>query len=370
VVEVDPGTLHRVQVTKDKYETYVADLSAEAGAKALITSELAGLPGSVRVTTSIPGASVRLDDGDWATTPFVFKEVPAGSHTLTIGNVRNEDGMFTAGSPFQVVVAPAEETGVVKEMVRGRARLVIEDAPAGSAVQIDGKDADSAQALAAGIELLAGTVSVTVTSPASQKWTGTVYLQPDAVERASVYTLSWEIPRLSTPPGADARAWANMLPAWKAVDFSPFKDQPGTHISGGYVGKDDRFLYVRFVFSDGTPARKLSSDIPQVLSYSIFIYTRHNHTDEIHIRADFSRTADARNFGVWDPQSKRWTDLGGSQIDYEIGQSSMQFRIPLDAIKPYAAGASQMALIVADQDYQGQWRRHIQTDNRLITLGF
>ena len=370
VVEVDPGTLHRVQVNKDRYEAYVADLSSEAGEKTLISPELAALPGSVRVTTSIPGASVRLDDGNWATTPFVFEEVPAGSHTLTIGNVLNGDGVFTAGSPFQVVVSPAETTEIVKEMVRGRGRLVIEDAPDGSAVQIDGKNADSAQALTAGIELPAGKVSVTVTSPVSQKWTGMVYLQPNAVERTSVYALLWEIPTLSTPPGADARVWAGMLPTWKAVDFSPFKDQPGTHISSGYVGKDDRFLYVRFLFSDGTPSRKLSSDFPQVLSYTIFIYTLHNRTDEIHIRADFARMADASNFGVWDPQSRRWTDLGASQVDYSIGQSSMQFRIPLSAIKPYAAGTSQIALIVADQDSQGQWRRHIQTDNRLVSLDF
>jgi hypothetical protein len=44
LVEVDPGTLHRLEARAPEYDTYVADVSAEAGAKVVMTPQLTPIP--------------------------------------------------------------------------------------------------------------------------------------------------------------------------------------------------------------------------------------------------------------------------------------------------------------------------------------
>ena len=92
VVEVEPGTPHRVELRKDKYEVYRVELSADAGNKVTFSEQLTGLPGSIRVETSIAGAGVDLDpDTDQggssrkAVTPAVFENVRPGAHVVRVG---------------------------------------------------------------------------------------------------------------------------------------------------------------------------------------------------------------------------------------------------------------------------------------------
>ena len=81
VVDVEPGTAHHLEVKREKYEPYVSDVTAVAGDKTPVTPALVGLPGTVRVETSIPGANVSLE-GKWGHTPFVFENIAAGKHLV------------------------------------------------------------------------------------------------------------------------------------------------------------------------------------------------------------------------------------------------------------------------------------------------
>ena len=163
VMEVEPGTLHRVEVRKDKYTAYQAEVTAAVGDKMSMTPALALLPGSIRVVTSIAGANVQLDGGARGRTPFVFANVSSGTHTVAIQSVRQGDAALTAGPRFRWWSGRGSQTDVVKEMVRATARLRIKDAPLGSTVQVSGSDVNAEQALGEGVDVPASMVSVVVT---------------------------------------------------------------------------------------------------------------------------------------------------------------------------------------------------------------
>jgi hypothetical protein len=376
VVEVDPGRLHHVVLTRDKYQPYATDVSAAAADKIRLAPALVGLPGSLSVATSTPGVNVQLDGGDWVATPFVFENVTAGTHLVTISFIWSGDRMLTAGPPFEVVVPPGERASVMKQMVEGVAHVTIKDAPTGCTIAIDGKDVDSAQAVTNGIDIPAGQVNVSVTGPDAQLWTGQLNLEPGMVVSRSIYDLVWRVPQRSITLDGTIDAWAGLVPMWNSGEnFSAFRDQPGTNISDGYVCRDDKFLYIRFDFSDGTPSTNLSKEFKQVLSYSVFIRTDHNRADDIHIRVDFSRKvlggiSISTSFGVTNKVRKSSSDLGAKSVSFHIGQGNLVVKVPLDLIKPYVSGATVIALVVADQDFLANWLRTNTTSTRPITFGF
>src|SRR5208283_5082698 len=105
VVDVEPGSPHRVELRKDKYETYRADLTAARGDKTSLAPELAALPGTIRVEATIKDVAVSVDDNaQRGVTPAVFDKVPAGTHTITIADVRVGKRVYTVGGPIPVEV--------------------------------------------------------------------------------------------------------------------------------------------------------------------------------------------------------------------------------------------------------------------------
>ena len=370
VVEVEPGVLHRLQVSRDTYFTYVADLSSAAGTKTVIAPELVSQPGSISVSTSIPGARVRVDTSDWQDTPFVFEDVPAGVHTVEILSVRNGDGAFTAGPPFQVTVSPAQRLDVVKEMVRGQTHLTIRDAPPGSVVQITGLTVDSEQALTGGVDVPSGVIHLTITSPASQKWYGDTYLEPGKRSFTSIYDLTWQVPQRTISLDKGAEQWSGLVKAWNKGFATQFvTGQPGSQVSGGYLSMDDHSLYVRFEFEDGTPTPKLVRQIKDVLSYGVLIYTNHNKVDRVTVGIRFhGNGSTSTNFGVYNPNAQ-WTQLGG-QISYRAGPGSLQVAIPLSSIKEYVKGLSLVTLQIDQENDAGYWGPWRETASCRVTFGF
>src|SRR5208283_5916948 len=196
VVEGEPGTPHRVELRKDKYEAYRVELSADAGNKVIFSEQLTGLPGSIRVETSIVGADVYLDpDTDQggsnrkAVTPAVFDDVRPGAHVVQIGYATVGKRLYTVGDPIQVEVKPGEPTVVSRTFVEGKAHLTVTDAPAGSVLEIDGRKMESGQELTAGVEVPAGTLDVAIDGPNSQKWTGSISPDVGGDVKQSIYSM-------------------------------------------------------------------------------------------------------------------------------------------------------------------------------------
>lgn len=156
LVEVEPEGLHAVELRKEHYAAYWASLSASAGSKTRFAADPVALPGSIRVETSIAGASGYLDDQQEGVSPIRFENVPAGEHVVKIDDVKVGDRWYTVGGPTKVEVGAGEDVVLSKTFVVGMAHLVIKDAPSGSVLSIDGEEMDPA-AFTTGIEIQAET---------------------------------------------------------------------------------------------------------------------------------------------------------------------------------------------------------------------
>jgi hypothetical protein len=352
IVDVDPGTQHHVVLRKDKYETYTADVSAAMGDKRILSTALVGLPGSITVETSIPGARTQLDTNRNGVTPAVFDNVQPGQHTLQITNIRVGNRLYTVGDPAQVNVGPGEATVVSKTFVEGRAILTIKDAPPGSVVQIDGNNVDSEKALTSGADVPAGWLDVAVQSPTSQKWTGSAFLTPGKADGLSIYSMTWEIPRRTITMKGNMDDWSGLVPVWTSFSsLSGWPDQPGTHPSRGFACRDDKNLYFRYDFSDGSPRAEISKDIKE-LDYLQLINTK---AGEVMAIEKFMRSpsgaAQKTALGIHPerPGSSAWTNLGDNRISFHLGENAMEVAVPLELIKPYVKGApAETAIFLMD----------------------
>jgi hypothetical protein len=376
VVEVEPGTPHRVELRKDKYETFRTDVTPAAGDKASLAPRLIPLPGSIRVETSIAGVNVRLDNDRSAETPFLFDNVQPGEHVLQIANVRVGRLMYTVGDPIHIDVSPGEAALVSRTFAEGKVQITIKDAPAGSSIEINGKSVDSGKALTTGIEVPAGVIDISVQAPDLQKWTGTTFVGPGIVTQRSIYTLTWVLPHRTITIDGKTDDWAGLLPVWdSALNYNTWQDQPGTQIARGFACRDERFVYFRYDFSDGSPRAQLSKLFREVLAYCTILYTKHDR-DELHMNINFTRTilggmATSTDLGAWNPSKKVWTGLGNDKLSYRIGDGTLEIAVALDVIKPYVGGdTAEATFSVANAEHTGNWLNHNGTDSRILDFGF
>ena len=238
VVDVEPGTLHHVELRLAKHETYTSDVTAAAGDKTSLAPALVGLPGSIRVeislaesaNTPVDNADVYLDDNSQhSLAPATFSDVRAGSHTIVIGDVQQGNRIYTAGGPVQVDVKPGDTTVVSKTLLPARATLIVTDAPEGSTVKVDDTPVDSAKALTTGIDIPAGAFDLSVESPGSQKWYARTSAGSGRTVTRSVYELILQIPRRTIKMDGNTEDWAGLLPTWKSgKNYSYWAGQPGT----------------------------------------------------------------------------------------------------------------------------------------------
>jgi len=367
VVEVEPGVLHRVELRKEKYTVYRSDVSQEAGEKTLLTGRLTPLPGSIRVETSLPGAYLNLDEDQNGVSPYVFENVEPGPHTLNIANIQVDKRDYTVGGSIQIDVKPGEMTTVTKTFVAGTSVLKIEDAPAGSVIRIGGKDVDSEKALTTGIEVPAGSLDLNVESPAGQEWHATTFVGAGLETQRSVYSMIWQIPRRTITIDGKTDDWEGLVPIWSVGEnFNPYPDQPGTKIEKGYVCRDDKYLYYRYDFSNGSPRTRVSKEFKD-LQYIQIISTNEGEVTSIVRFGSSVGTASGTLLGF---QSTRriWTDIGTSVISYKAGENTLEISVLLSAIKSRLKGPAQTAylsVVNADPSNNGHWL----SNNRTSALG-
>jgi hypothetical protein len=343
VVDVEPGIPHHVQLKSEKYEPYTIDVSAAAGDKTRLAPALVGLPGSIRVETSIAGANVQLDNGPSGKTPFLFEGVQPGPHVVRIANLRVGNSLFVAGDPTQVAVAAGETAVLSKTLVAGTAILKITDAPEGSIVQFDGKDLDSGKAIRDGIEVPAGWFDVVIQSPTSQKWIGSTFVNPGGTNAVSTSSLAWQIPivhamRWMLPPSdSNPNDWAGVAPIWTSGPDN-WKDQPGTQTARGFACRDDNYLFFRYEFGNGSPRKQLSAGLKE-LDYVQVIYT---NDGELTVITRFTQspfgTSQGIVVGIRDPQTLSWTSISSDKTAFHIGNGTLEVAIPLDIIRRYVKG--------------------------------
>jgi hypothetical protein len=292
VVDVEPGTPHHLELKHEKYETYVTDVSAVAGDKTPLVPALVGLPGSIRVETSIAGADVSLE-GKRGTTPYLFENVPAGKHLVRIFDLRVGNRMYTAGEQAPIEVRPGETTLVSRTFAAGTGHLTIADAPPGSTVTIDGGVVESEKVFTTGIDVPAGWMDLTVQGPASQKWTtGAVFVGADGVTRQSVREMVLILARRTIELDGKTDSWDGIEPVVTVPPYSTFLGESGIAVSRFYLCRNDKDLFWRIDFKDVNPLVKRPHAMKQKIECALTLIFE--PTKLLHLQVSY----DSRNGSI------------------------------------------------------------------------
>jgi hypothetical protein len=361
VIAVEPGTLHKVELRQERYNPYVSELRADAGSKIRVAASLALLPTTIRVETSMKGASVSLDGAQYGEAPCVFEGVQPGSHVITIDDLMVGRTYFTCGGPFKIDVQPGEQAVISKSMQAGVANVAITDAPPSSLLTVDGAPVDSRLAFTAGVDVHSGTLDLVVTSPAGQVWKNTVVAGTGRAARWSPDLLVASVPRRTVKGDGRTDDWSGLWPIWLQGPVSDkYPNQPGTRIARAYVCRDDRFLYFRIDFADGTPTLKLSPDVPTRLVYQVQVLLSMGEWLYAEMYVDRNGKATS-GYGLYNSITQKATWLGGDSR-YGIGDSTLELTVPMASIQRYVDGGPRDVVIyVASAAANTSWLSNMVT---------
>jgi hypothetical protein len=356
VVEVEPGTPHRVELRKDKYETYTGDISAAAGDKTSLTSELVPLPGSISVATSIAGASVKLDYDREGVTPFVFDKVAPGEHVVEIANVKVGNRLYTVGDPVQVEVSAGETTVLSKSFAEGKGQLTIQDAPRGSIVEIDGKSVDSEKALTTGIEVPAGWVDITVTAPDSGKWTGTAVVGPGNATWSSTHTLTWRLPRRTISLDGKPDSWGGIEPLSDMFSASSvFMGETRFAMAQVFMCRDDKNLYWRVDFAETNPILNRPKGTKRAIACELSVQLEPGK--QLNLGANYwGPGRRMSSYGVlYDDMKHQVSQQLANTEDFRNSDKMLVARIRLDQVTKYCKGPVYVSFRLGDDRGDGNW---------------
>ncbi len=95
---------HAIRVEKDGYQPFESDLRVRGGARAELNATLELLPGSLRIVSDVPGATVFIDRNYIGTTPVDVKAIAPGDHDLTV----SAEGYDMHAETVNVTAGPRE----------------------------------------------------------------------------------------------------------------------------------------------------------------------------------------------------------------------------------------------------------------------
>ncbi len=199
---------HTIRISAGGYDTWTQTYQGNprAGETIYITATLkpSAQTGNIQVSSSPSGATVTLDRGQSAITPFTFTYVPAGSHEVSI-NYPNYQTFYTTVSVYAGQTAyvtanlnPVTTTGI----------LDISSSPSGAAVYVDG-NYHGVTSTAVG-NLYPGQHSVKLTKAGYQDWTGTASIASGATTYLSPTLVTNPQPQYATVSISSNPAGANV----------------------------------------------------------------------------------------------------------------------------------------------------------------
>jgi hypothetical protein len=369
VVEVEPGVSHRVELIKDKYEHYRADLIARAARKVSFRQALIAKPGSIRVETTPVAAIVSLDGEKMLTTPCTFLAVSPGPHTISIPNVLAYRRYYTSQHTYAVEVNPDESATVSAQLVPATATLQIVGAPPSGTVFIEGTKWNPGQ------EVPAGTLDIVISTPSSQMWKKTLTLGPGGTIQLRMDSFVASLLRRVIKVDGKVDDWNGIEPLWGGVReqedrygfydttsrTEPFPNQTGTRLASAWLCRDDSKIYVRLDFDDGLPSQNLSKDIKGTLMRSIHFVLPGEKMLEASVASNRGWGTNAE-VSLWDVPSHSKTNLGMIS-GYAAAGSTLEIAISLNRVEKYlSAGPVDVNFSVSDGGIT-DWYRGYSTYN-------
>jgi len=178
------------------------------------------------------------------------------------------------------------------------------------------------------------------------------------------------VPRGAIKVDGKTDDWGGQLPLWKsASNFDRYPNQPGTAVTEWSLCRDDRYLYFRADFSDGTPTSRLASDMYQQLTYQLNI--RMENGDMLLLEAGFNKTNGPASYAVlYNDRTRKGTRLDNVTVTHKTGDGTLEFRAGLQNLRKYLDQAVWgTTFIVADASNDGNWRSHWSSANIQVAFG-
>jgi hypothetical protein len=359
-IEVEPGRKHQVTLKLAKYHDWSAEQDFPAARKQSVKPDLTSLPGSIEVKTSLPGARIQIDGGATAKSPTLFEGIPAGVHTVTVADILQDNRFYTSGGPLTVDVKADERSVVSIPLKPGKATMTVSGAPVGSTLTVDGQGVDLQKASAGGVEIPAGALDIVITSPSQQKWKAEWMLPSGTTRKLDPKDMVPYLPNRTITVDGKIDDWAGLVPLFPSNSSSfTFPNQPGTQISKVFACRDEKMLYFRFDFSNGTPTGTLSKDIDAQLKYVVQVGVEDNNMIFAEVGFD-RRSGTWTNLGVWNGATRSWKNLPMpmfQSMKYHIGDGTLEMQVPFAPLAKYVKDGTPylMNTVIASADAHGNW---------------
>jgi len=128
--------------------------------------------------------------------------------------------------------------------------------------------------------------------------------------------------------------------------------QSGTSISDVYMCRDDKYLYWRLDFSDGSPTTKLSADIIHSLLYNIQIFRPTG--DHFTLYIGFGKGESPRTGAdLYNPATDKNISTWENCIAYKLGEGFLEARISLGLLGtklPKGPLVTRLSIVNVDQN--------------------
>jgi hypothetical protein len=199
---------HTIRISAGGYDTWTQTYQGNPtpGQTIYITATLtpSAQTGNIQVSSSPSGATVTLDRGQSAITPYTYTYVPVGSHEISV-NYPNYQTFYTtvsvnAGQTTYISanLNPVTTTGI----------LDVSSSPSGAAVYVDGNYRGVTSTTVG--NLYPGQHSVKLTKAGYQDWTGTVSIASGATTYLSPTLVTNPQPQYATVSISSNPAGANV----------------------------------------------------------------------------------------------------------------------------------------------------------------
>lgn len=360
IEKVKAGT-HQIRFENKGYNSWSSQTTLGVGSTVIESGVLKAKSGSITIETVPSGVTVCIDrnadNRSYETTPFVFKNVQAGPHIVTIeGQLVGEKKYYLGTGDINVSVPPGENINVQKSLTPEIWRVNLSDFPEGCGATLDGVSLNSGDAFGNGIVTDAGWKIIEVTTPIGQRWGSVFMLRRDmALKRSSgeVYSM---LLRKTIKIDGEKDDWKDLYPIWTvSTKTDPFPNQSGTKITDIYACRDDKNFNWRIDFSDGSPTTKLSDDFKQQLLYNIQIFISESDLFALDITINRGSST-TTSLSQYNTQTQKGSGVATNCITYKFGESFLEASIPLKYFgKKLPEKALKTMFKIANTDAKGNW---------------
>jgi hypothetical protein len=202
---------HTLEVTAPGYDTYTQTYNGnpKPGQTITLTATLtpSAQTGNVYVTSSPTGATATLDGSQSVTTPYTYKNIPVGSHSVAVQLA----GYQTYYTSVNVLSGQTSTVNAFLTPITTTGSLSVSSSPSGAAVYVDGIYRGITSTIVG--NLVPGSHSVRLSLAGYQDWTGSVTISPGSTTFLSPTLLKAQSPiygtaTITTSP-AGASVYAN-----------------------------------------------------------------------------------------------------------------------------------------------------------------